>query len=61
MRLSSTTRILARLAAAIVLTAALGACGGNICWDDHSGLDPPPLGSSIPGALGGGHSPFAPR
>lgn len=37
-------RLLALLACAAVL---LSACGGNICWRDNSGLDPPPMGSVI--------------
>jgi hypothetical protein len=35
---------------ALILAAvalALSACG-SICWDDHSGLSDPPLGSSAP-------------
>jgi hypothetical protein len=26
----------------------LSACGGNICWHDHSGLSPPPWDSTVP-------------
>jgi hypothetical protein len=42
---------------AIGLCASLGACGGNICWHDDSGLEPPPKESGIPSPHMGADAP----